>query len=371
MVAGYLSTQSVDIGSQITKGQVLAVIDVPRVQSLATEARSLFEQAAAQALQAESKVDAVAADRDATAAAAAQCIADIDRLIAQRRFAEAQYKRVKRLSEERAIDMKVVDERKWELDTAVAAEKTGRLAAETAASQLAAAEARVVQARADVKAAQAAVAVAEARLRKVQVDLDYSKIAAPFNGVVTRRNFHPGAYIAPHSGSNQPALLSVSRTDLMRVVVQVPDRDAPSVNPGDPAVLRIDGLENREFKGQVSRIAEFEDPKTRTMRVEVDLPNPEGVLRDGMYATVNIQLEIESRQLTVPAVCIHDRTPKGGGFVYVVRDDAVERIEVSLGREQGADVEVRSGLAAGEMIVVGGAAGLTSGMKVEVQSSSS
>jgi RND family efflux transporter MFP subunit len=367
MVSGYLKAQTVDIGSRIKKGQILAVIDVPRIESLEAEALACLEQARAQDLQSQSRVKSAEAERDTAAATVAQCVADIDRLIASRKLAEANYKRIKRLSEERAIDLKVVDERKSNCESAQAAEKTGRLAAETAASQLAAANVRIEQARADVAAAKAAISMAKARLTKARVDLDYARIIAPFDGVVTRRNYHPGAYIALQSGGDQLPLLTVSRTDLMRIVVQIPDREVVFVDPGDPAVLRVDGLKDRDFNAVVSRIAEFENPKTRTMRVEIDLPNPDGGLRDGMYATVTIQLDANAKALMIPSDCIQDRTPKGAGYVFVVREGMTQRADVTFGNDDGSRVEVLSGLSPGEPVVFGGGSPLSPGVRVEVQ----
>lgn len=316
MVSGYLKTQDVDIGARIKKGEILAVIDVPRVEGRVAEAAALLKQAKAQALLAETKIKTMEADRDTAAATAVQAEADIDRLIADRRLA------------------------------AVATERTSRLAAETAKSQLAGAAARVEQSRAEALQMRAEVAVAEARLATDLVDLQYAKIAAPFDGVVTRRNFHPGAFIRANSDGNQQELLTVARTDLMRVVVQVPDRDVVFAEPGDPAVVTIDGLEGRAFQGKISRIASSEDAKMRTMRVEIDLPNPDGRLRDGMYGRATIEIEAKTQRLTVPVACVSERSAKGTGIVHVVRNGKIERVVVELGADDGTRVDKTSALAA-------------------------
>lgn len=368
MVSGYLKTQNVDIGSRIEKGDVLAVIDVPREESLATEAAALLEQAKAKVSQAESKIKTAEADRQAAVAMAAQCEADIDRLVAGHKLAEAQFARVRQLADERAVDHRLVDEQRRDFESAAAAERTARLAAETATAQAAAAESRVEQAKADAQEARAAVAVATARLKMAQVNLNYATIVAPFDGVVTRRNYHPGAFIGAQASGGLNALLTVARTDLMRVVVQVPDRDVVFANEGDPAVLKIDGLDDREFRGAVARIANYEDHTTRTMRVEIDLPNADGLLRDGMYGHATIELSASAERLMLPSDCVIDRTAKGGGAVFVARQGKLERVAVNLGAESGGEIEVKTGITINDEVVRPADPALKSGMRIDVQS---
>jgi RND family efflux transporter MFP subunit len=352
MVSGYLKAQGVDIGSRVKKGDVLAEIDVPREASAAAEAEALLEQARSRARQAEARVKAMEAAHETTKAAVAQAVGDVDRLVAGLRLAESQYARVKDLSDRKAVDVRLVDEQRRDLETAVAAEKTGRLAVETAKSKVAEAAANIEGAKADVAEARAAVDVAESRLAKARVDLGYAKIVAPFDGVITRRNYHVGSFIRDASGSSALPVLTVSRTDLMRVVVRVPDRDVVLADAGDDAVVTIDGLEGRPFEGTVSRVGESEDHTTRTMRIEIDLPNPDGLLREGMYGKAKIALEPPSDRLTVPAACVLDRPGKGRGLIQVVRDGKVDRVTVQIGADDGKRVEVVSGVGPKDQVVL-------------------
>jgi HlyD family secretion protein len=352
MVSGYLKSQNVDIGSRVKKGQILAEIDVPKETAAAAEAAAMLEQANAKAKQAESTVKAMEAERDSAKAAMAESESEIDRFVANRRLAESQYTRIKGIHEQRAIEKRLVDEHLRELESAQVAERTARLAVLTARARLAATTAKIEQARADVVEARAAAGVASARLARARVDLAYAHIVAPFDGVVTHRNFHPGSFIRSASGGIQLPLLTIGRIDQMRVVVRVPDRDVAFANSGDPAVVKIDGLEGREFTGTVSRVAESEDSTTRTMRVEIDLPNPDGLLREGMYGRVHISLEATSRRLTLPVACVLDRSGKGQGVVQVVRNGKIRRLKVQLGPDNGALVEVKTGLKPDDMVVV-------------------
>ena len=364
MVAGYLKTQGVDIGSHVRRGQVLAVIDIPREEGAEREAAALLEQAKVRALQARAKVKSMEAERDAAAATVAQSESDIHRLVANLNLAGAQYARVKTLFDRKAVDKRLVDEQLRDLQAAEAAEKTAHMAVRTAKAHLASANAKIEQAKVDVDEAMTAVGVAETRLATARVDVGYAKIVAPFDGVITHRYYHPGAFIRAASDGGQSPLLTVARRDLMRVVVRVPDRDVVLADPGDPVSLTIDGLDGRSFRGTVSRIAHSEDATTRTMRVEVDLPNPDGLLRDGMYGRASIGLEPKSKRLTVPVACVLDRTGKGKGVVRVVRGGKVERVNVELGVDNGTLVEVDSGLAAGDQVVLRSSTPLEEGMEV-------
>jgi HlyD family secretion protein len=367
MVSGYMKSQGVDIGSRVEKGQILAEIDIPREVQAAEEAAALLEQARAQALQMEAKVKSAEAERDTAAATVEQTDSDVDRLVAIRKMAESQFARVKDLHERNAVDRKLVDEQQRDMESAAAAERTGRLGIRTAKARLAGAVARVEQARADVVEAGAAVAVAVSRLATARVDLGYARIIAPFDGVVTVRNFHPGEFIRSASAGGQLPLLTVSRTDLMRVVVQVPDRDVELTDAGDPVIVTVDGLSGREFRGEVSRLGESEDPTTRTMRVEIDLPNPDGRLREGMYGRASISLEPPSARLTLPTSCILDRSGKGKGVVQLVRDGKVDRVDILLGADDGTLAEVDSGVGPDDLVILRSSTPLEPGMTVETQ----
>src|SRR5205823_14765267 len=169
----------------------------------------------------------------------------------------------------------------------------------TAARQRAeAAKAKVTGARADQKLSETEITVTQAELDRTQVLLDYAVIRSPYDGVVTRRNFSRGDFIrSADAGGDRAPLLSVERTDVMRLVLQVPDRDVPFVDVGDRAIVEIDALSGAAFTApggtptMVSRRADAEDPQSRTMRTEVDLANPGRELRRGMYGQVKLILQ--------------------------------------------------------------------------------
>ncbi len=289
MVSGYLKTQSVDIGSRIKKGEVLAEIHVPRDAKAVEEAASLVEQTRARVGQAVAMIKVAEAQRDAADAVANQAVSDIDRLRAERELAEKQFARIDDLLRQRAVERKLLDEHQAAVASARAAERTAGIAVKTARARALAAAAEVDKARVNADAARAALGVAEASRDRLKVTLEYAKIIAPFDGVVTHRTFHPGALIHSALGGEKQPLLTVKRTDKMRVVVLVPDRDVVLTRVGETAVVRVDALDDRPFRGVLARIAQSEDAQ-RMMRVEIDLLNPDSTLYDGMYGKASIAL---------------------------------------------------------------------------------
>jgi RND family efflux transporter MFP subunit len=350
-VSGFLKTQNVDIGSRVQRGEVLAEIDAPEFIKAVDQGNAAVDQAKAQVIQAEARITTAIALRDAAQAAVKQADAEIDRAAAVRSFREKQYARIKNLYDLKSIDERLVDEKLDEMEAARATEAAARAAVLTAKAQVGAAEAKIDQARADLTDAQAKVEVEEATVGKSKVFVEYTKITSPYDGVVTKRNFFRGAFIrSPDQGGLVP-LLSVSRTDVMRVIVQVPDRDVPFISSGNAAKVQIDALPGSEFPGKVSRMADAEDPLTRTMRVEIDLPNPQNTLREGMYGRVTIRLSQVANALTIPSSCLIGTVQDGQADVFVIQDGVARQREVRVGADNGLRMEILGGLTAADSVV--------------------
>jgi RND family efflux transporter MFP subunit len=251
---------------------------------------------------------------------------------------------------------------------ALIVEKEGALAA--ARAQVAAATAALTTAKADLEVkqgklaqAEAGVATAEVNVRAADIDLDkarYSlgltKIVAPFDGIVTERNHRNGQYLRVGEGEGRRPLLTIQRTDQLRVQAVVAERDAPKIKAGTPVELRIDALPGARFAGTtISRTAFAVDPGTSTMRVEIDVANPNEQVRPGMFGRVTIVLrkEGEGDGVRVPKACLVlpslDRSPHVQ--VYVVQGGKAHLKRVELGRTSGGEVEILSGLKAGDLVV--------------------
>ncbi len=300
-----------------------------------------------------------------------ESVAKLQAATSVREYREKQYMRIEDLVKRGSVEQRLLDEEEDRRGAARASEGAAKAGVLTAKAEVAEARAELVQAKADLEGAQADVQVAQAVLDEKMTWESYTRIKAPYAGVVIFRGeaVHPGAFIqSADKGVGEP-MLTVARDDVMRTVIPVPDRDVPFCDVGDPAIVHVDALNDREFKGVVSRIAESEDVNDRTMRVEVDLPNPPPhVLRDGMYGRAVIVLQKATPHLTVPSSAILDRDSEGKGTVEVVRDGKLYRQPVVIGRDTGTLAEIVSGLDPDAQVVTTPDLSMADGTPVEVES---
>jgi membrane fusion protein (multidrug efflux system) len=237
--------------------------------------------------------------------------------------------------------------------TRSAYERTAELAERNSITQRALVEAK---GRLDTAIAEEAEAEAE---------MAYATIQAPFDGIVTARAIDPGDMVFQASspkGSGQP-LLRVAKLDTIRVKTYVPERDSTWADVGDAAVVAFDALPGTTFAGKVARLSGVLDPGTRTMLVEIDLPNPNGRIRPGFYGRTQITLERREQALALPTSAVRD--DGGNAYVYVVAPDGTaKRTAVTLGLQDAGFVEIESGLAGGERVIAGAVTGLSDGAAV-------
>lgn len=369
--SGYLAAQSVDIGDTVERGQVLAEVFDPETVQAAEEAAAAVEQAKAEIELAAARVTAAQAAVTAAQAIVSQREAQVGKYTAARRFHEKEYVRYIELTQKRAVDFRLSDEKQAEYESTLSAEKEAQAAVKTAQAELDRAQAEVVREKASLQAARANLRVREAALKSAQIMTQYLQLLSPYNGVITNRNYHRGAFIRSRTQGDQPPVLSVARTDIMRVVVYVRDIDVPFLDRGDEAVVRIDALRGEEFRGKVARYSDYQDPANRTMRAEIDLPNPTGRLREGMYGPATILLQPPTDHLTIPSGCLHQRTANGEGTVFVVQGHTARETKVRVGRDDGIRCEVTSGLNEDDSIVVSYSGSLEDGEPVDAYSSDS
>ena len=204
--------------------------------------------------------------------------------------------------------------------------------------------------------------VALANLKRTQTLLDYARLTAPFAGVITKRFVDPGAFIpAATSSSSAKSAAVVTVTDFSRVRIDVamPESEVPLVRVGLPVSVSVEELPGRVFQGKLTRIAYALDESTKTMGAEIELPNPDGALRPGMYASVEISLERRTGALLVPAEAIVSQ--KGKPFAFTVEGGRARKVALQTGLDDGINVEVKGGLSANDLVVVSGAQSLTDG----------
>ncbi len=308
-VSGYLKTISVDIGDVVRRDQVVAELNVPEMQgeSEAAEARL----AEARALEAKAEADL-----------------ELQKIIAERS---------RELRERGAVTQQDLDEAVAKQRAAAAALQLARARAKSAAAQLA----------------------------KVRALADYARIKAPYDGIVTERFLNSGALVqAATSGASVSPVVTVARVDQVRVFVALPESDVPFVEAEDRAIFVPNGAKlATPFEGHVTRLAGALDPSTRTMRVEVDLPNAERRLLPGMYGSLTLALETHRGALTVPSRAVV--TEKSGAtFVYLVVDGAARRATVRVGIDDGIRAEITEGLEGGETCIVGAPGTISDGVPV-------
>jgi len=367
-VSGFLKTLNVDIGDRIKKGQPLAQVDVPELEKQIQRNSSVVEQTRARVAQMQARAISTRADWDSARAAVPRAEAMLKSKSAELRYRQQQLQRMRELAASKSIEDKLVDEATSHRDAVREAEIAAQEGVTSAKANVAAMAAKIQAAEADVKEAEAQVRVAQADLEKTQVLVRFATVNAPFDGVVTQRNFFPSDFVrAANEGGAHVPLLTVQRTDLMRVVVQIPDRDVPFCDPGDPAILEIDALPGQQLKFKVSRVARSEDHETRLMRIELDLPNPTGKISNGMYGRVTIILD-KSDLLSVPTSCLVGKSQDGKGSVFVVRNGKALLTPVEIGSDDGLTVSIIKGIVITDDVILRPASSLRDGTLVTASS---
>lgn len=285
-VAGYVRKWHFDIGDSVHKDDVLAELHIPEMEVEVKQKEASVRQALSEIKQAEAAVQRAQADL---------------------RRAESQYERLARVGRSGVLDKEQVDETRYGFETA---------------------QATVAKAHADVDVAKARLEVAQADLDHVQTLLQYTKIRAPFDGVVTGRSINTGDFVQPASASKGESLYVVDKINPVRVFVNVQELDAVWVRDGDTALIRPQSLQGQQFKGTVTRGSKSLNPQNRTLRTEVDLANAEGKLLPGMYVTTTIIAQ-HKNVWALPAVAV--LTQGEQSFCFRVENGKALRTPIQVG----------------------------------------
>jgi RND family efflux transporter MFP subunit len=363
-VSGYVARLNVDIGDAVKKDQVLAVVSAPELMEELKQKMAFVAQSEAQIAQADAAVDVAAAAVEtahakvaAAEAAVAKTTADVDRW-------QSESSRIDTLAEKSAVTRKAADEALNQLRAAVGAKQEAEAQVASAQATVRESQAKLAAAKADAQAATARLAVAQADRDRTQALTDYATIRAPFDGTVTQRLIHTGFYVQPAvTGRDQP-LLVVSHSDVVRVVVYVPETDAGFIKQGDEALVRVQALDNRQFKAIVKRVADALDNTTRTERAEIELDNPRGELLPGMYCYASIVVGHHPDALVIPTTALV--VDQGKTFCMTIVNGHVVKQPVELGLRAGSEVEVVSGLSTEDAIVSKNASSLHEGQRAEI-----
>jgi RND family efflux transporter MFP subunit len=221
-------------------------------------------------------------------------------------------------------------------------------------------------AKQDVDVAHAAAEAAKHVRESRRTLLEYTKVYAPFDGTITARFADPGALIQSATGSATQAvpLFTIMDMDTLRVYASVPQEAALLAKPGVRAVLTAKEVPGKEFTAAIARTTESLDPATRTLLVEIDVPNKEHELQPGMFVNAVLYLQEHPNALAIPPAAIVTGKTADEKSVFVVEQGKARRVAVKTGIDDGRWVEVVDGLTGDEEIVVVGKSGLTDGQAV-------
>ncbi|HYM02139.1 MAG TPA: efflux RND transporter periplasmic adaptor subunit, partial [Stellaceae bacterium] len=204
-----------------------------------------------------------------------------------------------------------------------------------------------------------------ATVQRLRLLTQYEKVEAPFTGVITARNVDNGDLVRADDNSGGTPLLTIQRDDVVRVQVNVPQSGAVGLRDGLPAKVRVPELPDRVFEGQVARNSVALDAASRTMLVEVDVPNPDGTLRGGLYVNVEFAVPRPATTVVVPAEAL---LFNGDGLRVATVDDSghVHLRDVSIYRDYGTTLELRDGLQGGERVALTPPADIADGQQVKI-----
>jgi RND family efflux transporter MFP subunit len=212
--------------------------------------------------------------------------------------------------------------------------------------------------------------VAHANLERTNTLLHFAKITAPFAGIITGRFVDNGAFVpsaTSGSAAQNAAIFTLMDYTTIRAQAAVPEVEVSFIRPGLPVKLALEALPGKTFDATVSRSNGALEEATRTMLVEADLPNADGALKPGMYASVRIAVEKHPGAIVVPVEAL--AMEKTNAFVFKVADGKAKKIAVKLGFNDGANAEILEGIADGEAVILVGKATFTDGQAVKADTS--
>jgi RND family efflux transporter MFP subunit len=210
-------------------------------------------------------------------------------------------------------------------------------------------------------ATEAAAATAKADAERFSTLSDYTRVLAPFDGVITKRFVDNGSLVEAGTSPNAGPVVELAENELLRLRFPVPEAETPLVHLGGSVGVTVDAL-HKAFTGKIARDAWDIDRSTRTMIVEVDVPNPDAVYKAGMYASVTLDVQDASGVLAVPLQALS--SGDSPSILVVGAGDALELRPVVVGMRTATLAEIRSGLSEGDLVVVGDRSGLGPGTVV-------
>ncbi len=314
---GFVKRREVDIGDRVTAGQLMAVVEAPDLDQQVRQAQAAVEQAQADLARANAALEQGKANES---------------------IAKVTATRWDNLVKRGAVSKQDNDQYQAQYQSQAANVRALERAVDAAKGNIAAMQANV------------------GRLTDMQ---GYLSVRAPFAGVVTVRNVDVGTLI----NTGNTMLFRIAQTNLLRTYLNVPQSSASDVHVGQTASLATPELPERKFSGTVTRTANALDPASRTLLVEVQVPNPEGKLLPGMYVEVDLHLPRKDPPLLLPSDTLTVR-PEGTLVAVVDSNDTVHFQHVVIGRDYGSQIEILSGLRSGQRVIANPNDSVQEGVKV-------
>lgn len=313
-VSGYIQKLNVDYGTHVKQGQVLAVLEIPELQQQLQQDEASVRR---------SEQDLARAHEELNRAQSAYNVAHLT----YTRLADVQKSRPELVAQQ---EIDVAQGKDLEAGANVSSEKDALASAEQG------------------------LQVAKATLGKDRAMFDYTRMTAPFDGVVTQIYAYTGALLPAGTASNKSdsGLCRLAQNNLLRLVIPVPERAVPDIRVGETVVVNVSGA-GKTFNGKIVRFSDQIDTQTRTMHTEVDVPNPTYELVPGMYASVKIPLHSAANVLTVPIQAVRTAGAGKGSVLVVDTNNKIENRDVALGMQSATQVEITSGLQENETVIFG------------------
>jgi len=324
-VAGYIRTISVDVGDHVKQGQTLAILEVPELAAQLSGAEAATRAAQEQIRRAQG---------------------DLQRAQSSQSAAHSAYVRLKQAADSRAGLVA-----QQEVDDSQAKDEEGA--------------AQVASAEAELSAARQQLEVAQANRKQYAALSDYTRIVAPFAGVITNRYADTGALVAAGTSTSTQAIpvVRLAQISVLRLVLPIPESVAAQIRIGEVVKVRVQAL-GKDFQGKVSRFADSLDLQTRTMETEIDVENRDGKLMPGMYTETQVALREHKNVLTIPLEAV-TRNGDDATVLAVNPQNVVEERHVRLGLEDETRVEIVSGLADGDRVIIGNRSAFRNGQKIQ------
>ncbi len=355
VIAGKVLEVNFDVGSYVTKGSVMVRLD-PR------DAQIRLEQAEAQVVQQRRAVDTtVAALRQAQIRLNVkdgqtfniETFSQVKSVNANLTLAEKELARTQRLFETGDVSKSILDQRRATRDALL-----GQL--DEARSNAAVAVKAINSAEAQVAAAKSGIATAQIQVEQARKAVSDTAIYAPISGYVSERTADPGEYLSPQAPNTK--IGTIVRTSSLRMRIDIPEASIGKVAIGQGISLQTSAYPDRNFAGTVVRILPNVNVTARTLVVEAEVANPEGLLKPGQFATVRITQSKPEPAIMIPATAV--KAEGDINKVYIVKDGAAREVLVQTGLLENGLIQIKTGIAEGDVVATSNVGTLFDGVLV-------